>query len=336
MITIKKINPSAKILVDYTNNGEIDFDLPIQRGYVWTRDKKSKLILSILEGYPVPPLYANFKNDIYYIIDGQQRGKTIVGFQLDKFSLGELPTVTIDGEEYNITGKKFSELPSRLQTTIKQFNLDIHYGENMTQEEQKEMFVRLNSGKPLSTTELTKAQIKSLTEVAALSRHSAFTQIMNRKGIEASKNVSLVMQTYVALYEENKCMLSAAIKKALEDIQITFDQQEEIKKCLDVFEAAYKQFMEDKSDISKKLVLIFKRKSHFIAFLYTIHQAIQSNNFNLETLVSWCKHFFDSEPDQTTVCEEYNARLKDSMNSDESVKVRLSSMYNDYQRYIQK
>lgn len=335
-IKFTNTNKLAEDLSRHISEGMVSFALPVQRGYVWDRAKKSAFILNMIEGGPTFPVYVNIVNQIHFVIDGQQRGRTTNSYIDNKFSLAQLPSVQrSNGETVDISGKKFVELPQDFQDAILRYNFEYNFGENLTEEQVKTVFIRLNSGKPLSTTEMTKAQIKSVTEVMYLAQHSAFKKIINDKGIEASKNASLVMQTYVALFETNKCMLSKAIKVALGETQISEEQKEHIKECLDIFEQTYEVFVCEKTDISKKLTAIFKRKSHFIAFMYTISNAIKASEFDINVLIKWCKHFFDCEVDQTTICNEYNLCLKESMNSNESVTTRLVSMYEDYQKFIE-
>lgn len=338
MLTITKENHSAKNLVDMYKDGLIDFDLPMQRGYVWQRDKKSKLITSPLLGYPIPTLYANKVDRVFRIIDGQQRGKTIISYMLNKFSLSVQPPIEINGKSYDVSGKKFCDLPQELQIILEECNVDLYYGKNMTPEQEREMFIRLNSGKPLSAIEMTKVQVRSMNEVTELSKHSVFDKIINKRGREASQSASLVMQIYVALYGSCKCMLSSAIKKSLEKTEITLEQQEHIKKCLSVFEQVYDKICAEKSDITKRLSLVFKRKSHFVAFIYTIHNALEAGNCDVDILLAWAKHFFDTgmNSEKTTISDQYNLYLKEAMNSDESVGSRLRLMLNDYEAFINK
>lgn len=337
-IKFTNTNKLAEDLSYHISKGRISFEIPIQRGYVWDRSKKSAFILNMIEGGPTFPIYVNKINGIDYVIDGQQRGRTSNSYIENKFALSKLPSIiTSQGEIIDISGKKFKDLPEEFKKAILEYNFEYNFGENLTEEQVKTVFIRLNSGKPLSTTEMTKAQIKSVADVMSLSQHEIFKKLMSEKSIEASKNTSLVMQTYVALFEPYKCMLSSSIKKALQDIQITSEQQEQIKRCFDIFNQIYNELSQDKSDISKRLIVILKRKSHFVALMYTINEAIIADDFSLSVFIDWCKYFFNNEKniDKTTICEEYNSRLKDSMNSDESVRVRFESMYNNYRQYIQ-
>ena len=62
--------------------GNISFNIYFQRNDVWTIEQRSKLIQTILEGYPVPPVYSNknTENKVYELLDGRQRATTIVMF----------------------------------------------------------------------------------------------------------------------------------------------------------------------------------------------------------------------------------------------------------------
>lgn len=62
-----------------------------QRDYVWSRNMKQKLIDSILRGLPVPPItiLPASHNEVmgvrYWVVDGQQRLKTIISFMEGEF-----------------------------------------------------------------------------------------------------------------------------------------------------------------------------------------------------------------------------------------------------------
>ena len=78
----------------------------IQRGFVWNREKAESFIISLIQNYPIPPIFKIKIGDNYYVIDGQQRLKTILWF------MGELKE---DSDVYAklknpyISYRKFSE-----------------------------------------------------------------------------------------------------------------------------------------------------------------------------------------------------------------------------------
>ena len=48
---------SCKQIAKMAGNGTFTFDNIIQRSYVWEQKRKSNLIHSLIEGFPVPPFY---------------------------------------------------------------------------------------------------------------------------------------------------------------------------------------------------------------------------------------------------------------------------------------
>lgn len=57
---------TARKLIEMLEDGEVDFNIDIQRGYVWKdNDKKSAFIRSLILDRHVPPLYFNKVEDIY-------------------------------------------------------------------------------------------------------------------------------------------------------------------------------------------------------------------------------------------------------------------------------
>jgi uncharacterized protein with ParB-like and HNH nuclease domain len=76
---IKKANIQwpAKQLTKMIERGTINFDNAVQRGYVWDNNRKSLLIHSMIEGYPIPAFYAAKNDNGYDMLDGKQRLNTI-------------------------------------------------------------------------------------------------------------------------------------------------------------------------------------------------------------------------------------------------------------------
>jgi hypothetical protein len=64
---------------------ELEARPPFQRNPVWTEKQKAYLIDTILHGYPIPELYMQEYtdaegNDVYVIVDGQQRVRSCLEF----------------------------------------------------------------------------------------------------------------------------------------------------------------------------------------------------------------------------------------------------------------
>jgi hypothetical protein len=92
-----------------------------QRGYVWDQTRASKLIESFLLGLPVPPtfLYKPADAKSFWIIDGQQRIRSLVDFQKGFF--GEIK-FRLKGVDTRWNGKTFEDLSEEdkfnLETTV--------------------------------------------------------------------------------------------------------------------------------------------------------------------------------------------------------------------------
>lgn len=88
-----------------------------QRDYVWDQTRASKLIESFLLGLPVPPtfLYKPSGSKSFWIIDGQQRIRSIVDFQKGVFGESKF---RLKGVDSRWAGKAFDELSEEDQFTL--------------------------------------------------------------------------------------------------------------------------------------------------------------------------------------------------------------------------
>ncbi|ALA47974.1 hypothetical protein SUNDANCE_158 [Brevibacillus phage Sundance] len=159
-------NRTVKSLYKDWKKGLLRFDLTIQRNDVWTNYQRSKLIHTLLYGYPVPPVYVQASedknDDNIWFLDGRQRvGHTIMTFRNGDWALAK---DTPDVFGHKIAGCKYMDLPEDMRDVIDDETIQIIKMENMTDEERDEMFVRLNSGSSLSKIELTRAMHSELIE----------------------------------------------------------------------------------------------------------------------------------------------------------------------------
>lgn len=79
----------------------------------WGNRQKSLLIDSMLRPYPIDPIRCEVgSDDVRRIFDGVQRATTVRDFfKKDGFRLAKnLKPVTVDGEVYEIAGKKYAQL----------------------------------------------------------------------------------------------------------------------------------------------------------------------------------------------------------------------------------
>lgn len=120
-------------------------DPDFQRGFVWKKDKQSKLIESVMMRIPLPVFYAaQDERGRMVVVDGLQRLTTFRRFITDELKL-RLP----DRDDLN--GKKFSELPPKLRNRFEDCNLTYYILDSKAPERVRlDIFERVNGGEALT------------------------------------------------------------------------------------------------------------------------------------------------------------------------------------------
>lgn len=131
------------------NAGVLELNPLYQRNDVWTLSQKQLLVDSIIIGIPLPSFYFNKVSDIRIdVVDGQQRLRAIRDFKNDEFQLND------DGA-YSL--KFYSELPEFIKDSIDDYQLNIIYLKNWSEDQIEDMFLRLQDGSPLNAAEKRRA-----------------------------------------------------------------------------------------------------------------------------------------------------------------------------------
>ena len=120
-------------------------DPDFQRDFIWSVDKQSKLIESVLMRIPLPVFYiAENEDGRMVVVDGLQRLSTFKNFVEDGLRLRLSNRPALDG-------KHFAELPPLLQNRIEDCNLTLYVIDAKAPEQARlDIFDRVNSGAPLS------------------------------------------------------------------------------------------------------------------------------------------------------------------------------------------
>lgn len=116
---------------------------------VWSNEDNQCLIDTILRGEPMPIFFFNLKSDenIYYIVDGQQRLHAIKSFYDNKTKLSR----KFSGE--NNHGKTFNgenPISDEMREAFLNYTLNSHILEDYNDEKIRVIFSRLQRGKPLT------------------------------------------------------------------------------------------------------------------------------------------------------------------------------------------
>lgn len=122
--------------------GRLNLKPDFQRMQVWDNKRSSRLIESVLLGIPIPLIYLNEEeNNVYSVIDGQQRLTTFFNFMKSIFKLTGLSILS------DLNGKQFNELPEELQNKVEDTTIPVITISSDSDPNVKfDIFERLNTG----------------------------------------------------------------------------------------------------------------------------------------------------------------------------------------------
>lgn len=199
---------SVRQLTKKMEKKQLNFDFPIQReSGQWDKNKKGLFIHTLIHGYDTPPVYMiNEETESFTkssVADGKQRLTTILEYYQDGFKLPRNMFTVYDGQTYDISEKKFSELPEELQEEFLDYLIDIKLLNGFTDEEIEEQFYRLNNGETFTRPQ--KANVKLGTELADKisditdSNFFKLKASFSNKQIKSAEPLSCVLQTLILL-----------------------------------------------------------------------------------------------------------------------------------------
>lgn len=135
------------------SQGAVIMDPEFQRDFVWSDDKQSKLIESVLMRIPLPVFYlAEDRDGNLVVVDGLQRLATFRHFVTERQLRLKLP------EQPELDKKKFEELPPRLRNRVEDCQLTLYVIDSQVPEKARlDIFDRVNSGEPLTRQQMRNA-----------------------------------------------------------------------------------------------------------------------------------------------------------------------------------
>jgi hypothetical protein len=147
-------DPDIETVVTRIERGDLDLQPEFQRGEVWSKAKKQRLVDSILRDWHIPPIHVIELRESrrQEVLDGQQRLAAIRDFVRGDFGIdGSIEPV--DTKIAGINGKKFRELPDDVKRQFNQFTLRIFRIVDYKSDEPGELFFRLNQPTSLTSAE---------------------------------------------------------------------------------------------------------------------------------------------------------------------------------------
>lgn len=220
----------------------IDTNPDFQRPAVWSLGQKQLLIDTILRGYDIPKLYwrkVSKTPEKYEVVDGQQRLRTIFEFHSGDFAL---PKDADDIDGLVVAKMKYIDLPEDLRLRFDNYALDVIVLSDTSEDEVREMFLRLQNGTTLKAQEKRNAMPgKMRAFIKELSKHPFFSRV----GFADSRFTYDLVAAQMTAIELNggPCHIRNANLNAMYEFQADFDSSgtkaRKIRKVLEYLSHAF-------------------------------------------------------------------------------------------------
>lgn len=187
---------------------------------VWSYKDKQCFIDTIMRGEPIPIFFVNYitNEDVYYVVDGQQRLHCIQEFYDNKIALSkEFSQVSLDG-------KKFRDLSTKDRGKFQNYDLKLKIMTDYDDERVRMIFSRLQRGKPLGMGEKLNAKPgKIVLAMRDIANHDFITKSI---GVNKSRYHTFEDVARIIFYEKfgtkdcSTSPLNELFDKYKDDIQI--------------------------------------------------------------------------------------------------------------------
>lgn len=338
---------SAKQIKGMVVNGKISFKNIVQRSYVWERSRKTGLIESMIIGFPVPVIYAKRSEDnentngrsnkCYDVLDGKQRLSTIKEFLNDEFELTEIPSVKYYDEEMdcecetNISGMKFSELPDAIKDHLASVTFTVTYFDNLTKEEERELFKRLNAGKPLSTKSRLLASCKDIEGMLDIGSHKLFEEMLSDKARDNKNQVTIVMKSYCMLNQNinDVSFASKDFNPLVEETKISETEKLEMIEVFNLMYDVHSNLIERKE---KKVAKKLYTETHMVSLVPFFKRAVE-NGIDENLMADWLVSFFGVDSG-ASVSDGYNEACGSGSAKSVNIIARNDALVDSYESFF--
>lgn len=308
-------NKPVQTLVNKVSRGNIVLKHRLQRREgVWNKEAKSLLIDSLLRGYIVNPIHTISEGGKQYVIDGVQRLDTLSTFLNDGFALSKnLKPVEIEDVSYEIAGKKFSKLDEPVKDEIQSSQIQVYEITEYTDKDVREMFSRLNSGKPLNTTQkMTPSMSDYMSDaIFDIVSHPFFEKVLTPAQFKSSVDQAIALEILMLCASGNDYTISSFSRKDKEkfiefyNFQITKEKVDVIKQALDK--------LDENLDKDVKMP-----KTSISFIVYIVYRAIKDKR-GMGKTIDAIKDFLTNYDSN----EEYKSYITQGTSASDSVNKRL-------------
>lgn len=147
-------DPDVETIIARIESKDLNLQPDFQRGEVWSRGKKQRLVDSILRDWHVPPIHVIESRETrrQEVLDGQQRLVAIRDFHRNEFPIDG----TIEPKDPRIStlnGLRYRDLPADVRRQFNQFTIRVFRIVDYLSSEPAELFFRLNQPTNLTSAE---------------------------------------------------------------------------------------------------------------------------------------------------------------------------------------
>ena len=304
--------------------GEINFDNPIQRGIVWNKVMSSLYIHSLLYDVLVyqKPFLVSKKENGWDVLDGKQRGTSLIKFINNEFALTGLqkePSIILRGEPYNINGKYFKQLDEDLRMKILDFQIDMAILENAPVEIEALFFDRSNGGKAMAKIDLARSKNRSIEVVKEIAQHEIFKAMFSDKQLIKLPQDEIVVKTWQALNETDPDYSAKHFNDLMEELEITDENKQQIMSVYDKVFEAYKNVLIKDKEVSNMIM----KKTHFLTYVAFVEQFE-----SVDKLTEWLMLFYGNMP------TEYVEASKQQTTSSKNTTTRINIVKESVEKFL--
>jgi len=186
--------PLSSLLNKLTNK-DLILDAEYQRDEVWSTEKKTRLIQSILGGVTIPYIIINEKEDKKIVIDGKQRIGACRDFKNNIINFFN----ESDPEQTCL----YRELDTKYKEYFDDYSINCIIYRNLTEEEERDIFQRINYGENLSTGEKLKG-MKSYLIPEIINVKNSISKYLENFGITENRESHIECAiAFLALYKND-------------------------------------------------------------------------------------------------------------------------------------
>lgn len=306
---------------------------------VWSEEKQSFLIDSLVKNFPIPPVFLhefidqNTGKTKYDVIDGKQRLTSIFKFIEGKLSLPD--ECSDDGYcEDILNGSSFPQWEKDEFIEIKrefwQYQVNVVFIDSDEEETINDVFDRLNrNGEPLTAQEFRKAmysQYDLYSLLAKLPTIPPFNHILMRLDKNRYEDIEYCSELFFSLVEgkvidSNKAQLDELYKKYFHDDKMEKQQQIKMQKLF-----------EDTASVLEKLIrgmqLYYKTSVSHVYAMWMFAHYLQHEGKNVSLYVKCFNEFYSNvkKKDNDQHIQRYIQSMQQSTKSVGSRKKRYEAL----------